>query len=99
MRNKKESVLPGIELGDPNFITKPKKRAPEGFHISLDLAEWAKLKCPHVDAEYQTECFLDWEFKFDHMDWKACWRTWMRRAEENEKAKGALIANMFGSKI
>jgi len=99
MRKKKESVLPGIELEDPNFITRPRNRAPESFYISPDLAEWAKLKCPHVDAEYQTECFLDWEFNRKYTDWKAVWRNWMRRSEQNEKARGALINNMFGEKI
>ncbi len=68
----------------------PRKRGsplPQDFTISEDLRAWALKSTPTVDADCETEKFVDYwraeagpgRFK---LDWDAAWRTWMRRAVE-----------------
>ena len=64
---------------------KASKRCPETFEISDDLTAWATEKAPLVDVASETEAFRDYEFAKARSDWKATWRTWMRRAQEQRQ--------------
>jgi hypothetical protein len=53
------------------------------------MRAWAQANAPEVDAERETEQFLDYHrakgsaFK----DWTAAWRTWMRRATDFQEQR------------
>lgn len=57
---------------------------PDGFGISEQMREWAKLKAPLVDIDLEHENFCDyWRGRGKMMaDWIATWRVWMRRAPQ-----------------
>lgn len=58
------------------------KRVPVDFAVTDDLQAWAKEHAPAVDWKTETAKFRDWEFQHARTDWPACWRTWMRKAQE-----------------
>jgi hypothetical protein len=55
------------------------RRCPEGIQLDTDFA----LKAiPDLDVATEAAKFRDWEFKDPKSDWKATWRTWIRRCKE-----------------
>lgn len=64
------------------------RRAPADFQITEDLRTWAKAKCPAVDIDAETEKWRDHEYAEPKSDWRAAWRTWMRRAPEFQRSNG-----------
>jgi hypothetical protein len=50
---------------------------------------WARINTPNASVQKETSTFEDWHrakgstFK----DWKAAWRTWMRRANERNDVR------------
>lgn len=61
------------------------KRCPDDFQVTDELKAWAAEKAPLVDITAETEAFRDYEFAKARSDWKATWRTWMRRAQEQRE--------------
>jgi hypothetical protein len=62
---------------------RPSRRCPSDFEVTEDLRVWASTECPGVNIDQQTKAFRDYEFRNSHTDWKATWRTWMRKAHES----------------
>ncbi len=56
------------------------KKCPEGFRVSPELREWARMKAPGVDIDSETESFRDHTFASARSDWDGTWRNWIRRA-------------------
>lgn len=68
---------------EPSGISRARaRRAPAEFQVTDDLRAWAKAKCPAVDVDAETEKWRDHEYAEPKSDWRAAWRTWMRRAPE-----------------
>lgn len=62
-------------------------RLPEGFEVTPEMVEWARVHAPHANGRLETEQFRDyWNAKAGReavkLDWVATWRTWMRKAEQ-----------------
>jgi hypothetical protein len=62
------------------------RRAPADFQVTEDLRAWAKAKCPTVDIDAETESWRDHEYAEPKSDWKAAWRTWMRRVPDFKRS-------------
>jgi uncharacterized protein YdaU (DUF1376 family) len=67
----------------------PRKRCPDNFEITDAMREWAQQAAPDVDMALELAKFKDWEFRTARVDWPACWRTWMRTAQERAKPTAA----------
>lgn len=61
---------------------KASKRCPQDFQITPEMRQWAHSRGIAVDLDAETQKFLDHEYKFPKTDFVACWRTWMRNADE-----------------
>lgn len=62
---------------------RPSRRCPSDFNVTDELLVWASTECPGLNVEHETKAFRDYEFRNAHTDWRATWRTWMRKAHEN----------------
>jgi hypothetical protein len=67
---------------------RPSRRCPSDFTVTDELKAWASTECPGVDVVAQTKAFRDYEFRNSHSDWPATWRTWIRKAHENQRPNG-----------
>lgn len=65
-------------------------RVPDDFEIDDGLREWARKNAPGIDLRAETEQFLDYHRGKGSVqkDWRATWRTWMRKAVEFSKGRG-----------
>lgn len=65
----------------------------EQIRARLDLADWFRRNCQHVDGKRELEQFCDyWRAQPGKdgrkADWVATWRRWMRTAEDRTKPRG-----------
>jgi hypothetical protein len=81
----------------PNGISKaqaPKqkasKRCPADFVVTREMVDWASESGITVDLNAETEKFRDHEYKAAKTDWLACWRTWMRNAQQYARGSPAI---------
>jgi hypothetical protein len=68
-------------------------RLPDDWMPTRDLVEWARRECPSVDSRAETDRFRDyWHARAGtgatKLDWPATWRNWMRKAAEQQPARG-----------
>jgi hypothetical protein len=85
------SLLPGGGDEQPAPRKQRSTRAPVELELTDDLRAWAILKAPAVaDLDRETECFLDWHRAKGSLyaDWRAAWRTWMRRSQVDAERRG-----------
>lgn len=73
------STLP---LQEKKRKARPSRIVPDDFTLTERLKDWASREFPHINIEYETAKFRDYEFKDAHSDWERTWRTWIRRAAE-----------------
>jgi len=61
-----------------------RKRAPADFTVTVEMYEWAEatLGLQASTVQFETEKFMDHEFKNAKKDWPATWRNWMRAAKD-----------------
>lgn len=59
--------------------------APDDFEVSDEMREWARSKNLNVDIDYQTDLFINHEFRRPYTDWVRCWRNWLLRAGKYDK--------------
>lgn len=88
----------GGDHPSPQTAAKPRAapngtRLPEPFEPDEELLVWAKANHPTIDALAQTEAFVDyWRAKPGQagrkLDWRATWRTWIRKANEYGAGNG-----------
>lgn len=64
---------------------KASKRCPADFVVTRDMVDWASGNGITVDLNAETEKFRDHEYKAAKTDWLACWRTWMRNAQQYKR--------------
>jgi hypothetical protein len=69
---------------------KPATRAPEEYNPSDKQLSWLKSNCPAVDADKETQKWLDHHRAKGTIfsDWDAGWRTWMSRSQEYAEQRG-----------
>ena len=67
-----------------------RKRAPADFTVIVEMYEWAEatLGLQASTVQFETEKFMDHEFKNAKKDWPATWRNWMRAAKDMPSAQG-----------
>lgn len=57
------------------------KFVPFDFELTPELKKWAKNEgISDRDVRFQTEIFLDHEFKRSYTKWDRVWKNWMRKA-------------------
>jgi hypothetical protein len=71
----------------PSLPRKRGTRIPDGFTVTPEMVDWARVKTPHVDGRRETEKFINyWTAKSGKdatkVDWVATWRNWMLTAAE-----------------
>lgn len=72
---------------------RPATRIPDDFEPDADLTAWARTKAPATNRA-DHEAFVDyWRaqpgLRGTKVDWRATWRTWMRRAQaDHERHRG-----------
>ncbi len=68
-----------------------RKRAPADFTVTVEMCEWAEatLGLQASAVQFETEKFMDHEFKDAKKDWPATWRNWMRKAKDMPSAQGS----------
>jgi hypothetical protein len=76
-------------LDPPKGKTSPKasRYLPEDFVVTDALRTWAAAEVPGIDIDYETKKMRDCEFPKPHADWVRTWRTWMRRAYDQGRAR------------
>jgi len=89
---------PVEEKAQPEKSTaKPKQRKektplttlPRPFNLTPAMQEWAKSRCPLVDAKHETEKFVNWALSnaIKKADWDATWKNWLIRTQEGLETK------------
>jgi uncharacterized protein YdaU (DUF1376 family) len=93
----KEPINPITNIEIPSGISKaqaPKqkasKRCPADFVVTRDMVDWAVENRITVDLNSETDKFRDHEYKTSKTDWVACWRTWMRNAQQYARGSPAI---------
>lgn len=69
-------------------------RIPQPFHVTQEMVEWARERCPDVDGRTETENFEDYWLGISGQrglkrDWVATWRKWMRTAQQRIEQRRA----------
>lgn len=79
----KQETVNNIKAQAPK--QKASKRCPADFVVTRDMVDWASENGLTVDLNAETEKFRDHEYKTAKTDWLACWRTWMRNAQQYKR--------------
>lgn len=63
---------------------------PASFSLTPERKEWAKENAPAVNAERETQGFVDYWAgeQAKKKNWESTWRNWMRRKQTEAEAKG-----------
>jgi uncharacterized protein YdaU (DUF1376 family) len=69
---------------------KAAKRCPADFVVTSEMVEWARENVITVNLDIETQKFKDHEYKTAKTDWPACWRTWMRNAQQYARGSPAI---------
>lgn len=65
--------------------TKPQKRCPENYELTVGMRSWARETVPGVDMDFECASMKDHEFAKGHTDWDAVMRNWARKAYRDSK--------------